>query len=271
MRRLSSLHGRRLAAVTAAGALAFAALTATAAPASAAVPLPPLAGKFDYQIGGAYTPPSGVQIVSRDVSASPAAGLYNICYLNAFQAQEGQDGDWQSDLLLRDSSGKKVVDPDWHETLLDLRTADKRSRVAAKVKTWIDTCASKGYQAVEPDNYDSFSRSKNLITTTHAQEYIKLLSAYSHSKNLAIAQKNTPELAGNRTANGLDFAVTEECGEYEECGDYAGPFGNRVVNVEYTASGMSKGCPEWKTKISMVRRDVMVVPAGSSGYLRKTC
>jgi hypothetical protein len=271
MKRLLPLHGKRFASFTAASALAACALVAAAAPASAAVTLPPLAGGFDYQIGGAYTPPAGVQIISRDVSAAPASGKYNICYLNAFQAQEGHDGDWRSDLLLRDDRGNKVVDPDWHETLLDLRTPDKRTGVAAKVKTWIDTCAAKGYQAIEPDNYDSYTRSKNLLTANHAQEYIKLLSSYAHSKNLAIAQKNTPELAGNRVANGLDFAVTEECGEYEECGDYAGPFNNRVVNVEYTASGMSKGCPEWNGKISMVRRDVYVVPQGSSGYIRKTC
>ncbi len=113
--------------------------------------------------------------------------------------------------------------------------------------------------------------SKNLLTASHAQEYIKLLSAHAHGKNLAIAQKNTPELAGDRVANGLDFAVTEECGEYEECADYAGPFDNRVVDIEYTASGMSKGCPEWKSKISMVRRDLYVVPQGTSGYVRKTC
>jgi len=271
MKRSLPVHGKRLASFTAAGALAAGVLAAAATPASAAVTLPPQAAGFDYQIGGAYTPPSGVQIVSRDVSAAPASGKYNICYLNAFQAQEGQDGDWPSDLLLRDANGNKVVDPDWKETLLDLRTADKRSRVAAKVGSWIDTCASKGYQAIEPDNYDSYSRSKNLLTTTHAQEYIKLLSAYAHGKNLAIAQKNTPELAGNRVANGLDFAVTEECGEYEECADYAGPFNNRVVDVEYTASGMSKACPEWKSKISIVRRDLYVVPQGSSGYVRKTC
>ncbi|WP_410590488.1 endo alpha-1,4 polygalactosaminidase [Amycolatopsis sp. lyj-23] len=271
MKRSSPARGKRFATFTAAGALAAGTLAALAAPASAAVTLPPQAAGFDYQIGGAYTPPSGVQIVSRDVSAAPASGKYNICYLNAFQAQQGADGDWPADLLLRDSSGAKVVDPDWQETLLDLRTADKRSRVAAKVGSWIDTCAAKGYQAIEPDNYDSYSRSRNLLTASQAQDYIKLLSARAHGKNLAIAQKNTPELAANRVANGLDFAVTEECGEYEECADYAGPFGNRVVDVEYTASGMSKACPEWKTRISIVRRDLYVVPQGTSGYVRKTC
>lgn len=263
---------RRLFTSLAAAALAAAGLLTTAGSSSAAVSLPPLGGGLDYQIGGAYTPAADVQIVIRDVSAFPVSGkYYNVCYINAFQAQEGRDGDWQSDLLLRDANGNKVVDPDWNETLLDVRTADKRTRVAAKVQTWIDQCASRGFQAIEPDNYDSYTRSKKLITATHAQEYIKLLSAYAHSKNLAIAQKNTPELAGNRVANGLDFAVTEECGEWEECGDYAGPFANRVLDIEYTDSGRAAACSEWSGRISIVQRDLLVVPAGSSGHVRKTC
>ncbi|NKE63458.1 endo alpha-1,4 polygalactosaminidase [Lentzea sp. PSKA42] len=262
---------RRLSTFLAAVAVAATSLVVTSGPSSAAVTLPPLRGVLDYQIGGAYTPASNVQIVIRDVSASPASGKYNVCYINAFQAQEGHDGDWQSDLLLRDANGNKVVDPDWNETLLDLRTADKRTRVAAKVNTWIDQCASKGYQAIEPDNYDSYTRSLSLLTAAQAQEYIKLLSAYAHSKNLAIGQKNTPELAGNRVANGLDFAVTEECGEWEECGDYAGPFANRVLDIEYTDSGRAAACAEWSGRISIVQRDLLVVPAGTSGYVRKTC
>ena len=42
---------------------------------------------------------------------------------------------------------------------------------------------------------------------------------------LAIAQKNTAELAGNRVTNGLDFAIAEECADWDECGDYVDAFG----------------------------------------------
>ncbi|WP_326950674.1 endo alpha-1,4 polygalactosaminidase [Amycolatopsis sp. NBC_00348] len=252
-------------------ALTSACLLATAGASAAAVTLPPTPSAWDYQIGGAYTPPSGVKIVSRDHSDPAASGLYNICYINAFQVNEGDDGEWASDLLLRDANGNKVVDPDWHEALLDLRTADKRSRVAAQINGIVDSCAGKGFQAIEPDNYDSYERSKNLISTANAQDYIKLLSSHAHAKGLAIAQKNTVDLAANRVANGLDFAVAEECGQYTECDVYANAFGNRVVDVEYTSSGLSKACASWKGKISIVRRDEDVVPAGESGYVRKTC
>lgn len=236
----------------------------------AATTLPPVHAKFDYQIGGAYTPPSGVRVVSRDHSAQPAAGLYNICYVNAFQAQPNTESEW-GDLLLRDSAGKIVYDADWGEALLDIRTADKRQRIAAKVNGWVDSCASKGFQAVEPDNYDSYSRSNNLLTTSQAQTYIKLLSAHAHGAGLAIAQKNTVELAGNRVANGLDFAVAEECADWDECGDFVSAFGNNVIVIEYSAAGLRAACSGWGSSLSIVRRDVDVSTPGSSGYVYKTC
>jgi hypothetical protein len=271
VKKLPHGPGSRVAAAVAAAALTAAGLVALAGTSSAAVTLPPLAAPWDYQIGGAYPPPSGVKIVSRDNADAAASGQYNICYINAFQVNPGLDGEWSGDLLLRDANGNKVIDPEWRETLLDIRTADKRTRVAAKIDGIIDNCASKGFQAVEPDNYDSYSRSKNLISTTQAQDYIKLLSGHAHAKGLAIAQKNTPDLAANRGANGLDFAVAEECGYYTECDAYTGPFGNRVVDVEYTNAGLSKACASWRGTIGIVQRDQDVVPAGAGGYVRRTC
>jgi hypothetical protein len=253
-------------------ALAAAVLGGTACAASAApvaVTPPPVKAGFDYQIGGAYTPPTGVKIVSRDHTAQPAAGLYNICYVNAFQSQPGAEGAW-GDLLLRDADGNVVVDEDWDEALLDLRTADKRTRVAAKVNAWVDDCAARGYQAIEPDNYDSFTRSRDLLSDSDAQAYIRLLSAHAHEKGLAIGQKNTSELAGQRQANGLDFAIAEECGEQKNCGEFTPAFGDHVIVIEYTDAGLKTACSRWSS-LSIVRRDRDVVPQGESGYVRKTC
>jgi hypothetical protein len=261
----------RLVLAPLAAALAVTAAVALQSEADAAVTLPPTHAKFDYQIGGAYAPPAGVRVVTRDRTASPAAGLYNICYVNAFQVQPGEQGQWASDLLLRDARGRIVIDQDWGEALLDLRTADKRNRVAAKVNGWIDGCAAKGYQAIEPDNYDSYTRSKKLLTAAQAKAYLTLLASHAHSKNLAVAQKNTVELAGDRRAVGLDFAVAEECGQYDECGDYVDAFGNNVIVIEYTDSGRTTACSQYGSTLTIVQRDVDVSVPGDSGYVRKTC
>ncbi|MFJ6835873.1 endo alpha-1,4 polygalactosaminidase [Streptomyces sp. NPDC091209] len=239
-------------------------------PTPAAVKLPPLHAGFDYQIGGAYPPAAGVRIVSRDRSSSPARGVYNICYVNAFQAQPEERGQWPADLLLRDADGKVVVDQDWNEALLDIRTPAKRRRVAARVDRWIDECATKGFDAIEPDNYDSYTRSRKLLSADDATAFITLLSQHAHARHLAIGQKNTVELAGLRARTGLDFAVAEECGEYDECGAYAKAFHDRVVVIEYTDSGLRKARSAFGDRLSIVRRDVMVSTPGSADYVRKT-
>lgn len=234
------------------------------------VTTPPVHAGVDYQIGGAYDPPPGVGVVIRDHAAQPAAGLYNICYVNAFQAQPDAEDEW-GDLLLRNAGGDVVMDEEWGEALLDIRTDDKRRRVADKVDGWIDDCAARGYRGVEPDNYDSFSRSQGLLDTDDAQAYIRLLSAHAHEKGLAVAQKNTVELAGDRVRNGLDFAVAEECGQYDECAEYATAFRDHVIVIEYTKDGLSRACADFRDRLSIVRRDLDVLPAGSAGYVHATC
>ncbi|WP_333764014.1 endo alpha-1,4 polygalactosaminidase [Streptomyces sp. IBSBF 2390] len=239
-----------------------------AAPAS--VRLPPRGAGFDYQIGGAYPPPKGVRIVSRDRSDSPAPGLYNICYVNAFQAQPAERASWPADLLLRDARGRVVIDEDWHEPLLDLRTPRKRERVARRVGRWIDGCAEKGFDAVEPDNYDSYIRSDGLLTARDATAFMALVSRHAHARHLAVAQKNTAELAGRSERAGLDFAVAEECGQYDECGVYAKAFDDRVVDIEYTDGGLRSALARWGGRLSIVRRDRDVSTPGSAGYVRRT-
>ncbi|MDW4904980.1 endo alpha-1,4 polygalactosaminidase [Streptomyces sp. ADMS] len=238
--------------------------------AAAEVGLPPLHAGFDYQIGGSYRPPAGVRIVSRDRTAAPAPGLYNICYVNAFQVQPGEEKSWPADLLLRDTNGEVVVDGDWDEALFDIGTAAKRKRIAARVNEWIDGCADKGFDAVEPDNYDSYTRSDDLLTADDATGFITLLSRHAHARGLAIGQKNTVELAGLRKKTGLDFAVAEECGEYDECGEYAEAFDDRVVVIEYTDTGLRKARARFGDRLSIVRRDVDVSTPGSAGYIRRT-
>ncbi|MEU9169099.1 endo alpha-1,4 polygalactosaminidase [Streptomyces sp. NPDC048420] len=238
---------------------------------AAHVTLPPKHVPWDYQIGGAYPPAAGVRVVSRSYEDAPASGLYNICNINAFQAESDEEQDWPADLLLRDADGKVVHDTDWDEAVLDIRTAAKRERIADRLDTWIDTCAAKGYRAVEPDNYDSFTRFPSYLKAAQAEALMKLLAAHAHAKGLAIAQKNTAELVSDRASVGLDFAVVEECAEYDECGTFADAFDDNVLMVEYTKKGLAKACATWSSTLSVVRRDEEVVPEGADGFLRETC
>ncbi|MCX3061620.1 endo alpha-1,4 polygalactosaminidase [Streptomyces beihaiensis] len=229
---------------------------------------------FDYQIGGAYKPPSGVRALSRDRGAAPARGLYNVCYVNAFQAQPDALDWWRRahpELLLRDAHGRLVIDQDWDEPLLDIRTAAKRARLARIVGGWIDGCAHDGFQAVEPDNLDSYERSGGLIDAADAVAFARLIAGRAHAAGLAVGQKNAAGLLSRHAATGFDFAVAEECARYEECGAYASAYGDRVFVIEYRKTDFTRACRAWSGRLSIVLRDRDVRPEGEKGYVRQAC
>jgi hypothetical protein len=243
------------------------------------VPLPPVNGRFDYQIGGAYRPAASVRIVDRDRTSHPAPGVYNVCYVNAFQTQAERDHWWRAHhpaLLLRTADGHVVEDPGWPgELVLDVGTAHKRAALARIEGRWIKGCARKGFQAVEPDNLDSYSRSHHLLTLRDDLRFAKLLVTRAHADDLAIAQKNTAELhhRGRRVA-GFDFAIAEECQVYSECASYTRAYGRHVIEVEYTDNGRwyyRRACAARGNRISVILRDRDVLPRGHTGYVYRAC
>lgn len=240
---------------------------------NAGVVLPTANAPFDYQIGGAYTPPIGVQVVSRDRADPPAAGLYNICYVNGFQTQPQEESWWLTqhpDLVLRDSNGAPVVDPDWGEDLLDTSSADKRTALAAIVGGWIAQCKTDGFDAVEIDNLDSYGRSGALLSQANNVAFMALLSAVAHANGLAVGQKNSVELLGNAGEMGTDFAVAEECNRYSECDAYQAVYGNRVFVIEYRSQDFQAGCTN-HPELSIVLRDLDVSTPASSTYVYDGC
>lgn len=237
------------------------------------VKLPTGNAPFDYQIGGAYPPPAGVTVVSRDRGDAPAAGLYNICYVNGFQVQINEAAAWMAehaDLILRTGQGQPVVDPDWNEMLMDTRTAAKREGLLKVVGPWIDACAAKGFDAVELDNLDSYSRSQGLLTEDDNVAFMSALSARAHAAGLAAGQKNAADLAARAAALGTDFAVAEECNRYQECDVYRQAYGTRVFVIEYRRQDFDAGCAA-EPDLSIVLRDLGVTTPGSSTYVFAGC
>lgn len=270
-----------LAASVAVGLFALAACTAPPAPpaegtgSSADVALPPTGALPDYQLGGAYDPPEGVGIVGRDRSAEPAAGLYSVCYVNGFQTQPGELDAWPDDLLLRDGD-EVVFDPDWpDEALLDTGSAAQRSRIAEIVIPWIEGCADSGFQAVEFDNLDSFSRSGGALSLDDNLALAELLVDAAHGVGLAAGQKNAAEYADAlKERAGFDFAVTEECAAYAECGAYTAVYGPHVIDIEYTDQlprPFAELCADPDTPASTVLRDRDLVTPDDEGYVFAGC
>lgn len=228
-------------------------LVGGAAPSYAVEELP-VGTDVDYQLGGIRPSPDRVGIIVRDRTARPA-GRYDVCYVNGFQTQPNEKGFWKQrrELLLQDADGDLVEDEAWGEWIFDIRTAGKRERRAKIVGGWTRGCARKGFEAVEYDNLDSFSRSHGLMKRKHAVAYSRLLTRAAHRAGMAVGQKN---LAGFRgTKVGFDFAVAEECGRYDECGRYVREYGRRVLVIEYRRQDFRKTCHEYGDRLAVVFRD----------------
>ncbi|MBD7918673.1 endo alpha-1,4 polygalactosaminidase [Cellulomonas sp. Sa3CUA2] len=248
----------------------------TTAPRTVTLPAP--GARFEYQLGGADEPADDTAVVVRDSTAAPT-GRYDVCYVNGFQTQPSQ-----TERLLRTEpalvlhhDGEPVRDDGWpDEVLYDLTTPELRARVAERVGHVIDACAAAGFDAVEVDNLDSYTRSLGRITPADTLAYTALLVERAHAAGLAFAQKNTAELTTQVRALGADLVVAEECREWQECDVYTAAY-PVVLDVEYDRAAFDAACAEQSDPatraagLSVVLRDRDVSPRGAPGAVHDAC
>ena len=237
-------------------------------------PLPPGA-VADYQLGGGYPPPAGVTVVVRDSADTPLPGAFNICYVNGFQTQPGAS--WPAALLVPGPDGTPLADPDWpDEYLLDISTAGARAANLERIGPAIAACAAKGFDAVEFDNLDSFTRAGGHLSQDDALAFAALLVAAARAVGLPAGQKNTAELGTRgRDEAGFTFAVTEECHRWDECGAFTRVYGaGQVIGIEYTddlRGTFVEACANPDRPGSLILRDRMLRPAGADGHSFAAC
>jgi hypothetical protein len=96
-------------------------------------------------------------------------------------------------------------------------------------------CREKGFDAVEPDNIEGYANKSGFpLTAAEQLAYNEWVAEEVHGLGMAVLQKNdgeqTPALAPH-----FDGALSEQCNQYRECGDFA-PYlaaGEPVLNAEY--------------------------------------
>lgn len=230
--------------------------------------------RFDYQLGAAYDAPGGLDTVVRDATAEPLPGALSICYVNGLQTQPGIE--WNLDLLLRDAGGELVVDPDWpDEHILDPGTPEKRAAIDAVIGPIIEGCAARGFDAVEIDNLDSWTRFPESIDEDSVLALARVYADRAHASGIEIAQKNTPDGAGRiRDDVGFDFAVAEECLAYDECGSYTSAYGARVYDIEYTdnlSEPFDRLCARQDRPAVTILRDRGLVSPSDPAYEYEQC
>jgi hypothetical protein len=150
-----------------------------------------------------------------------------VCYFSAGSFEE-----WRPDIgdFNQEDLGDNMED--WEgERWLDIRSSNIRKIMQAR----LDLAVQKGCDGVEPDNIDGYSNNTGFPLTAEDQlDYNRLLAQEAHNRNLAIALKNNVEQVAD-LVDDFDFAVNEECHEYNEC-DSLTPFieaGKPVFNAEY--------------------------------------
>ncbi|GIJ47674.1 hypothetical protein Val02_45600 [Virgisporangium aliadipatigenens] len=188
-----------------------------------------LTGPVDRSVDVPVYDVDAVETSAADVAALHAAGRKVICYVNA-----GAYEDWRPDKASFPTEVLGAGLDGWPgERWLDIRRWDV---LGPLMSARFEVCRSKGFDAVEPDNVDGYANASGFpLSAADQLTYNRRLAELAHGKGLAIGLKNDVEQAA-ALEPAFDFAVNEECVEYEECGQLR-PFiaaGKPVFHVEYS-------------------------------------
>ena len=193
------------------------------------------AGTWQWQLQGDVDTSHDVDVYDVDLFDTPdavfeelrAGGRNVVCYFSAGSFEEWRDDADRFDL---DDLGTPLDGWD-DERWLDIRS----STVRAVMDSRLDLAVERGCHGVEPDNVTAFSNDTGFdITVDEQLDYNRFLAASARARGLLIGLKNALDLIPD-LVDDFDFAVNEQCHEYDECDVYA-PFVEQdkpVFNAEY--------------------------------------
>jgi hypothetical protein len=187
-----------------------------------------LQGKVDTAVDAPVYDVDGFETSRATVRALHRQGRKTICYLDV--------GSWES---YRPDAGKfphAVIGKRYEgfpdESWLDIR---RYPLFAAPLRARIAMCARKGFDAVEPDNLAGWENKTGFpLSAADQLRFNRWIARQVHARGMAVALKNDGSQTGELLAS-FDFAVVEQCFQYEECGLYR-PFvaaGKAVFETEY--------------------------------------
>jgi hypothetical protein len=189
-----------------------------------------LQGKIDTGVAASVYDVDGFETPKATVTSLHRQGRKVICYLDV--------GSWES---FRPDAGrfpKSVLGNRYagfpNERWLDV---SRFGLFRAPLEARIAMCARKGFDAVEPDNVAGWEAENKTGFEISGADQIRFngwIARQVHSRGMAVALKNdgrqVTQLIGQ-----FDFAIVEQCFQYEEC-DYYKPFvqqGKAVFETEY--------------------------------------
>ena len=169
----------------------------------------------------------GFDTAAATVAALHANGQKAACYFSA-----GSWENWRPDAASYPASVLGAANGWPGEKWLDIRKLDAlRPLLDAR----LDMCKAKGFDAVDPDNLDGYTNTSGFpLTAADQLAFNRYVASAAHARGLAVGLKNDGDQA-LALAPVFDFAVVEQCFQYEECALYT-PFitaGKPVFEIEY--------------------------------------
>jgi hypothetical protein len=208
-----------------------------------------LQGKIDTGVPACVFDVDGFETPAATVAALHRSGRVAVCYLDV--------GSWES---YRPDAKRfpRAVIGRRYEGFPDERWLDisRFHRFAPILERRFEICAHKGFDAVEPDNLAGWENHTGFdLTAADQLRFNRWVAAHVHPLGMAVALKNDPRQA-QALLGRFDFAIVEQCFQYEECDSYS-PFiraGKPVFEAEYELQP-SAYCSEAKALgISAIRK-----------------
>ena len=169
------------------------------------------------------------------------------------------------------SSSELGDDPHWGgEYLVDVSTAGKRRRAADWVAQMTDGCASKGFEAVEYDNLDSWTRFdgtplrdggpvRQAAEPSPSRSCSPSAPTPTASPSARRTRRTSPRAVARRSAS---TSRSPRSARATRVRRYRHVYGNRVIAIEYRRRDFTQGVPRRSaTEISVVLRDRQVTHA----------
>ena len=210
-----------------------------------------LQGKLQLTAGASVYDIDGFESTLGDVRSIHRHRHKAICYLDVGSWEEYRPDAAQ---FPRSVLGKRYEGfPE--ERWLDIAEYGKFAGIMEKR---IEMCAHKRFDAVEPDNIAGWENDTGFpLTAAEQLRYNRWIAAQVHKRGMAVALKNDPKQA-KQLVGDFDFAIVEECFQYEECGYYK-PFveaGKAVFEAEYELP-TAQFCPQAEAlDFSAIRKNV---------------
>jgi hypothetical protein len=204
---------------------------------------PGVADTWQWQLRGTLDVAYDVKVYDVDLFDTPqatiaslqAAGRHVVCYFSAGSAE-----DWRPDYARFLAADMGNALSGWPgERWLDTRS----DNVRAVMRSRLDLAVSKRCDGVEPDNVDGYANNPGFALDAGSQlDFNRFLASQAHARGLAVGLKNDVDQIPDLVA-GFDFAINEQCHEFDECDAYAAftSGGKAVFNAEYLQADVTDG------------------------------